>query len=84
MEAPALLPFAHPYALQNVCKAVGHVAKLRVFVGSLPAGGEKESIAKAVLLGLVDFSGVDFAALGVLLADYTKELADPNGKCTQL
>jgi hypothetical protein len=84
LEAPALLPLAHPYALQNVCKAVGHVARLRTFVGSLPAGGEKESIAKAVLLDLVDSSGIDFAALEVLLADCSEESTDPSGMCMQL
>lgn len=78
LNAPSLLPLAHPYALENVCKAVNHVAKLRAYIGTLPAGGEKEGTAKSVLLDLVDCSGIDFAALDALLADYYNELAVVN------
>ncbi|KAF8636496.1 hypothetical protein AX17_003311 [Amanita inopinata Kibby_2008] len=73
LDSPTLLPLAHPYAFKNVCKAVGYVAKLRAYIGSLPAGGERENTAKNVLLDLVDRSGVDFAILQKLLAECLKE-----------
>jgi len=81
LDAPSLLALAHPYALKNVNKAVHYVAKLREYVGSLPAGGEKEGTAKRVLVDLVDCSGVDFAALDGLLADCAAELNYLNGGC---
>lgn len=80
LDAPTLLALVHPYAFKNVCKAVHYVAKLREYVGSLPAGGEKEGTAKKVLVDLVDCSGVDFAALDTLLADCAAELNNLNGE----
>ncbi|KAK2466856.1 hypothetical protein APHAL10511_001114 [Amanita phalloides] len=77
-DAPKLLPLAHPYAYENICKAVHSVAKLREYVGSLPAGGEKEGTAKKFLVDLVDSSGIDFPALDALLVGCASELTNLN------
>jgi hypothetical protein len=84
LDAPTLLALVHPYAFQNICKAVHYVTKLREYVGSLPAGGEKEGTAKKVLVDLVDCSGIDFAALDTLLADCAAELNNLNGECVDM
>ena len=80
LDTPTLLALVHPYAFKNVCEAVHYVAKLREYVGSLPAGGEKEGTAKKVLVDFVDCSGVDFAALDALLAECAAELNNLNGE----
>jgi hypothetical protein len=63
LSSPILLHLAHPFTLQNFITALKHVKEFRVFLGSLPAGGENSQIAKEVLVDLVDCSGVDLTGL---------------------
>jgi hypothetical protein len=63
LDSPILLHLAHPFTLQNFITALKHVKEFRLFLGSLPAGGENSQIAKEVLVDLVDCSGVDLTGL---------------------
>lgn len=69
MNLPILLHLSHPFALQNFISALKHVKAIRMFLGSLPAGGEHAKAAQAVLIDAVDCSGINFGDLVSLLED---------------
>lgn len=68
LDTSILLHLTHPFALQNICVALGHVKQYRAYLGSLSARGENAQIARDVLVDLIDSSGVDFTALVTLLS----------------
>ncbi len=69
LNQPILLHLCHPFALQNLIKALEHVKALRSYIGSLPAGGEHAKVAQVVLVDAVDCSGVNFGDLLLLLGE---------------
>ncbi|KAI0928422.1 hypothetical protein AcV5_005998 [Taiwanofungus camphoratus] len=74
VDSPSLFHLIHPYALNRVHTALGHVKRFRDHVATLSAKGEREQIAKDALLDVVDCSGVDLEGLGQLLDDMTQDV----------
>lgn len=84
LNQPILLHLSHPFALQNLIKALDHVKALRAYIGSLPAGGEQAKVAQVVLVDAVDCSGVNFGELLGLLGnnfDSAQKLERESRKC---
>lgn len=80
LETPSLLHLAHPYALTNLQRVFAHVKSFRQFLGSKAARGENAQIAKDVLVNLVDCSGVDINALGLIVAECIQDAQAIPGK----
>jgi len=69
LTMPILLHLVHPFVFRIVLDTLHHVKAFRMFLGSLPAGSEISQIAQALLIDVVDCSGVDFASLTSLLEE---------------
>ncbi|KAF9535274.1 hypothetical protein CPB83DRAFT_841502 [Crepidotus variabilis] len=67
--SPSLLHLAHPFALQNVVVALKHVKAIRIYLGSLPAGGENSQMAQLIITDSIDSCGIDFGGLITILED---------------
>ncbi|KAF5330923.1 hypothetical protein D9619_005436 [Psilocybe cf. subviscida] len=65
--APIFLHLTHPYALQNLCVALKHVHRFKLFIKSLPAGEVNTRLAQTILVDSLDQSGIDFEGLIALL-----------------
>jgi hypothetical protein len=78
--ASIVLHLLHPFALQNLQEAVGHVRRFRNELDPLPPKSENSSIAKETLMDIVNSAGVNVDAFLSLL-DNIKPMLKVGGMC---
>jgi hypothetical protein len=81
LDIPILLHLAHPQALNGIRVAVSHVHRFWNYLKSLSPAGESATIAKDMLIDLVDCSGVDLTCLDPLLDPSSSSIDEISGVC---
>jgi hypothetical protein len=76
--SPLLICFVHHAALTILQRAIGHVKRFRLYLGSQTASVENAQIAKDILIDTVDFSGVDLPKLESILGEAINDSKDIN------
>lgn len=82
--APIFLHLTHPYALQNLCVALKHVHRFKLFIKSLPAGEVNTRLAQTILVDSLDQSGIDFEGLIALLESSLEAVKKTESEFTPL
>lgn len=78
--APCLLFILHPSLMQALRAALSHVTKLRGYLHTLTARVENAQIAKDILMGVVDESGIDITVMGNVLDEWLAQGKTIDGK----
>ena len=64
----------------NLHRVLGHVKKLRIFIGDLSASAEHAQLAKDIFVDSIDCSGINLQSLETILAEQIRECKDISGQ----